>query len=81
MAEENQKVEIYSTPTCTYCELAKDFFKTNGIEYSEYDVAADLDKRTEMIEMTGQMGVPVIVINDKSVVGFDEPKIREMLEI
>ncbi|HMP85535.1 MAG TPA: glutaredoxin domain-containing protein, partial [Candidatus Paceibacterota bacterium] len=56
------KVKIYSTPTCTYCQLAKQFFGQNGVEYTEYDVAEDVVKRQEMVEKTGQMGVPVIVI-------------------
>lgn len=74
-----KKVEIYSTPTCTYCHAAKDFFAQNNVEYTEYDVAADLDKRTEMVEKSGQMGVPVITIDETVIVGFDEEKIKEAL--
>lgn len=73
------KVTIYSTPTCSFCQMAKQFFQDNNVEYTEIDVAADAEKRTEMIEKTGQMGVPVIEVDDQVVVGFDEPKIREML--
>lgn len=73
------KVIIYSTPSCTYCHLAKQFFIENNVEYKEIDVAADAEKRTEMIEKTGQMGVPVIEVDDQIVVGFDEGKVREML--
>jgi glutaredoxin-like YruB-family protein len=73
------KVTIYSTPSCTYCHLAKQFFTENDVEYTEIDVAADAEKRTEMIEKTGQMGVPVIEVDDQVVVGFDEAKVREML--
>ena len=73
------KVTIYSTPTCTYCVLAKQFFTENNVEYTEVDVASDAEKRTEMIEKTGQMGVPVIEIDDQVVVGFEESKVREML--
>ncbi len=72
-------VTIYSTPVCHFCHAAKDFFKENNVDYSEYDVAADLEKRTEMIDMTGQMGVPVIRINDDVIIGFDEPKLKELL--
>jgi len=72
-------VTIYSTPVCHFCHAAKDFFKENNVAYSEYDVAADLEKRTEMIDMTGQMGVPVIRINDDVIIGFDEPKLKELL--
>ncbi len=74
-------VTIYSTPVCQYCHMAKDFFKENGVEFTEHDVAADTDKRQEMIEMTGQMGVPVIRIDDSILVGFDEAKLRELLEV
>ncbi len=74
-------VTIYSTPVCHFCHAAKDFFKENNVDYSEYDVAADLEKRTEMIDMTGQMGVPVIRINDDVIIGFDEPKLKELLGI
>ena len=74
-----QKVEIYSTSSCTFCHLAKEFFKANNVAYTEFDVANDLTKRQEMIEKTGQMGVPVILINGNVVVGFDERKIRDLL--
>lgn len=76
-----KKVEIYSTPSCGYCHKAKDFFKENDIEYTEYDVSEDADKRSEMIEKTGQMGVPVIIIDDEMMVGFNEDKLSELLEI
>jgi glutaredoxin-like YruB-family protein len=72
-------VTIYSTPTCTYCQLAKEFFKANGIEYTEIDVAADRAKLQDMVEKSGQMGVPVILAGDNVIVGFDEEKIREIL--
>ena len=74
-------VSIYSTPTCVYCNMAKSFFKANGVTYSEFNVASDLDKRKEMIDKTGQMGVPVIDIGGEIVVGFDEAKIRSTLGI
>ncbi len=72
-------VQIYSTPTCTYCEAAKEYFTQNGVQYTEFDVAADEAKRAEMVEKSGQMGVPVIDIEGTIVVGFDEPKIKEAL--
>jgi glutaredoxin 3 len=74
-----KKVEIYSTPTCTYCQAAKEFFTQNGVEYTEYDVAADLEKRTEMVEKSGQMGVPVITIGEEIIVGFDQERIQAAL--
>jgi len=74
-------VTIYSTPTCTYCNAAKDFFKENGVEFQVFDVAVDTAKRQEMIEKSGQMGVPVITINEELVVGFDKARLSELLEI
>lgn len=74
-------VSIYSTPTCVYCNMAKTFFKTNNITYTENDVSADLAKRKEMIDKTGQMGVPVIEINGEVIIGFDEEKIRSLLGV
>ncbi len=76
-----KKVIIYSTPTCHYCSLAKDFFKENNVPYEEHNVASDLDKRKEMVEKSSQMGVPVIDIEGKIIVGFDEGTIKEALEI
>lgn len=74
-------VTIYSTPVCHFCEAAKNFFTENNVTYVEYDVAADADKRQEMIDMTGQMGVPVIQVGDDVVIGFDEAKVKELLKI
>jgi glutaredoxin-like YruB-family protein len=74
-------VIIYSTPVCHFCQAAKEFFKENNVQYTEYDVAADAAKREEMIEMTGQMGVPVIRIGEDVVIGFDEPKVKELLKM
>ena len=74
-----QNVTIYSTPSCHFCHLAKDFFTANGIVYTEYNVASDLEKRKEMIEKSGQMGVPVIIIGNEITVGFDKPKIAKLL--
>lgn len=72
-------VTIYSTPTCVYCNMAKSFFKANNVNYTEYNVATDLEKRKEMIDATGQMGVPVIMVGNDAVVGFDETTIRQKL--
>ncbi|OGG60248.1 NrdH-redoxin [Candidatus Kaiserbacteria bacterium RIFCSPHIGHO2_02_FULL_50_50] len=75
------QVKIYSTPTCHFCHMAKDFFTENKVEYTDYNVAEDLEKRQEMREITGQMGVPVIMIGENVIIGFDEPKIRELLAL
>lgn len=74
-----KNVTIYSTPTCVYCGMAKSFFKDNNIAYTEHDVASDLVKRKEMIDKTGQMGIPVIEIDGEVIIGFEEDKIRAKL--
>lgn len=74
-----KNVTIYSTPTCHFCHMAKDFFKEKNVAYTEYDVAGNLEKRKEMVEKSGQMGVPVIVIGDELIVGFNKPKIAQLL--
>jgi glutaredoxin-like YruB-family protein len=75
----DHKVTIYSTPTCVYCKLAKQYFKENNVKYSEFDVASDRERAEEMIERSGQMGVPVIEIDGKIIVGFDKPSIKQAL--
>lgn len=76
-----KKVSIYTTPTCHFCHMAKDFFTEKGIKYEEYNVASDTDKRAEMIDITGQMGVPVIQIDNDVIIGFNKPKIAELLGV
>jgi len=75
------KVTIYSTPWCHFCKLAKEYFKANNIAYDEYDVFKDTAKRDEMVKKTGQLGVPVIDIDGKVVIGFDRSKISSLLGI
>lgn len=76
-----EQATIYSTPSCHFCQAAKAFFGENGVTYEEFNVAEDAEKRQEMIDMTGQMGVPVIRIGNDVIVGFDEGKLRELLAI
>ncbi|MCR4279327.1 MAG: NrdH-redoxin [Candidatus Zambryskibacteria bacterium] len=76
----NKKVEIYSTESCHFCHMAKDYFKENGVEFTDYNVGTDTEKRAEMMEKSGQMGVPVIVIDDKDlIIGFNKPVIAKIL--
>jgi len=75
-----KEVKIYSTPSCHFCHMAKDYFNDNDIKYTDFNVAEDAEKRTEMVEKTGQMGVPVIDIGGEIVIGFNEAKIKELLE-
>lgn len=76
-----KNVTIYTTPTCVYCKMTKEFFKENNINYEEKDVSADAQAREEMIKKSGQMGVPVIEIDGQIIVGFDKPKLSNLLEI
>ena len=77
----DKNVTIYSTPTCHFCHAAKDFFTANNVAFQDFNVATDLEKRKEMVDMTGQMGVPVIRIGDDVIVGFDEAKRKELLAV
>lgn len=75
-----KNITIYSTDTCHYCNMAKDYFDLKGYKYKVEDVGKDLEKRKEMVEKSNQMGVPVIVIGDTVLVGFNEKKIEEALK-
>ena len=76
-----KKTVIYTTPSCVYCRMAKEFFGKNNIAYEERDVASDLAARDEMLKKSGQMGVPVIEVNGAIIIGFDQPRLREALGI
>ncbi|MBI2640626.1 MAG: glutaredoxin family protein [Candidatus Sungbacteria bacterium] len=73
------KVKIYTTPSCVYCKMVKEFFAKNSVEYEEKNVAADTQARDEMIAKSGQMGVPVIDVDGKIIIGFDQPRLKETL--
>ncbi len=64
-----------------YCKMAKDFFQKNGVAYNEYNVQSDLEKRKEMMDLSGQMGVPVITVDQDLIVGFDRRKLESLLGI
>ncbi|PIP86271.1 NrdH-redoxin [Candidatus Campbellbacteria bacterium CG22_combo_CG10-13_8_21_14_all_43_18] len=76
-----KNVTIYSTPTCHFCHVAKEFFKVNNVQFTNYDVSIDVEKRAEMVQKSGQMGVPVIFVDGEMIIGFDEGKIKLLLEI
>lgn len=77
----DKKVTIYSTPTCHFCHMTKDFLTEKGIGFEDYDVAHDLEKRQEMIQKSGQMGVPVILVGDELIIGFDQERLQTALGI
>jgi len=73
------KVKIYSTPTCPYCVQAKRYFDLQGIAYVEVNVASDQKAAYEMASKSGQMGVPQIEINGRTIVGFDRPALDAII--
>ncbi len=74
------KPVIYTTPTCQFCRMAKAFFTEKGVEYEEKDVVEDLEARQEMVQRSGQLGVPVITIGEHVVVGFNKDALEHILE-
>lgn len=77
----DKNVTIYSTPTCHFCQMAKEFFKEKGVGYTEFNVAQDLEKRQEMIQKSGQMGVPVIFVGNDLIIGFDKERLASSLGV
>jgi glutaredoxin-like YruB-family protein len=73
-------IKVYSTPTCPWCLRLKQFLKDKKVEYSDLDVSKDINARNEMIQKSGQLGVPQIDINGKWIIGFDKPAIEEALK-
>ena len=81
-ASGGKKVEIYSAESCHFCHMAKEFFATHNIPFTDYNVCTDTTKRKEMIEKSGQMGVPVIVIDNKDIIiGFDENSLTKLFDL
>lgn len=76
-----KNVIIYSTPTCIYCKMAKEFLTEHKIPFLDYDLSQDVEKKDEVVKKTGQMAVPVIDIDGEIVIGFDKEKISRLLEI
>ena len=74
-----KNVTIYSTPSCHFCHMAKDYFKANNVVFTEYDVASNIEKRKEMIDKREQMGGPVITIGVELIIGFDKPRVNKTL--
>ncbi|MEK9148088.1 MAG: glutaredoxin domain-containing protein [Patescibacteria group bacterium] len=74
-------IKIYTTPHCVFCRMTKDFFGSNNIQYQEFDVASDVKAREEMIQKSGQFGVPVTDIDGQLVIGFDRARLSELLGV
>lgn len=73
--------KVYSTPTCVYCKTLKEYLKSNEIDFEDIDVSKDEKELQKMIKISGQMGVPVVEIDDNVIVGFDKEKIDKALDI
>lgn len=73
------RLVIFSTPTCPYCKRAKEYLSRRGVPYTEHNVAADRDAAREMVKKSGQLGVPVIAIDDKVIVGFNQTQLGRLL--
>ena len=74
-----KSVKIYSTPTCPWCQRTKQFLKDSNISYTDFDVSTDQKAAEEMIQKSGQMGVPVLDIEGTIIVGYDTAKIKDVL--
>ncbi len=81
MENQNLKIRVFSTPACPYCVTLKNFLEEKGFKYENIDVSNDQKAAKEMIEKTGQMGVPVIDVDGTIVIGFDVNKLKGLLKI
>lgn len=72
-------VKVYSTPSCPYCVMAKQFLKSQGVEYEDIDVSQDEAQAQDMINKSGQMGVPVLDVNGTIIIGFNKAQILKAL--
>jgi len=79
--ENKKKIKVFSTPSCPYCVTLKEFLKEKGFEFEDIDVSQDEESLNEMVDKSGQMGVPVITIDENVIIGFDKEKIKELLKI
>jgi glutaredoxin-like YruB-family protein len=75
------QVTLYTTPTCTYCKVAKRYFEEHDVEYEEYDISQDMEKAQRVVEMTRQTAVPVIEVDGEFIIGFDKRKLASALGI
>ncbi|MEM4714169.1 MAG: glutaredoxin family protein [Candidatus Nanoarchaeia archaeon] len=79
MAKQIKRIRLFTTPYCPYCKLAEDFFIKNGITFEKVDVSENEEALNEMVQLSGQMGVPVIQIDGNVLVGFNEQKLKKLL--
>ena len=74
------RVVVFTTPTCSWCKKVKDYLKKNNVRFKEINVARDQQAAKDIVRMTGQRGVPVVLINNRAIVGFDKPKIDALIQ-
>jgi glutaredoxin 3 len=79
--KDDKKVIVYTTPTCMYCNMLKAYFDEKEVKYETIDVSVDLEKGKYIVEKTGQLGVPVTEINEEFIIGFDQEKISNILNL
>lgn len=72
-------ITLYTTPSCSFCHKAKDYFRKNHVQFTEHDIARDQRRAEEMVRKSGQMSVPVIDINGKIIVGFNQLEVERAL--
>ena len=80
-AKSAPKIVMFTTPTCSFCNLAKRYFKEKNVRFKEVDVSRNPSAAADLQKRTGQTGVPVILINNRPIVGFDKVKINKMLDL
>ncbi len=76
-----KRVRVYTAPSCPYCVLAKEFLREHNIDFEEVDVSRDRKAAMELVAKSGQMGVPVIEVDDEIIVGFDVRRLKEVLNL
>ena len=74
------EIKVYSTPACPYCKMAKEYFTSKGVSFQDFDVSSNQTALEEMVKFTGQMGVPVIIIDGEPIVGFDKARIDSLIK-
>lgn len=73
------EIKVYSTPTCPWCHKAKEFLKEKNVEFEDFDISSDEKARNEVLDKSGQMGVPVLDIDGEIIIGFDQEAIEKAL--
>lgn len=81
MAEAKPKVIVFTTPTCSWCRVVKDYLKQHHIEFKAIDISRDQKAAADMVRRTGQQGVPVTLINNRPIIGFDKNQLNRLLNI